>query len=377
MGAAAAEGGASATPTKPSTSPASGSSSSGKTRAPIESPIIVATPQPQSQFPSPTAAAAAPHPDSVLDDVSASVDFGHPCSSPAFLDAPRLAAGMQLGPHACALVLITKVVLEVSADSKVFVSVNYHSDSYSYWGLLPLRANSPFRWSLDAPPSLVGGDADGCFARFGTFQIPVFCGRCPPEILRSARPWDTLTELVTRQQEREVARWAAMDRARPFFSFGGRVGQAQVAPEAPAEEETGAGAGAGPGPGGPSHVSLSSGASILIKVSDARMAAFAPTHIARDPSLTPDAALLDPLLRLYSFVTATPASASNRARVLRHLQSTFHYDVYRDQTHPEISWRGRHHRLHLGPLPEGSQQLRVAGALPHGEGLAARHGCHD
>jgi hypothetical protein len=44
--------------------------------------------------------------------------------------------------------------------------------------------------------------------------------------------------------------------------------------------------------------------------------------------------------------------------------------------HPEVPHRGRHHRVHLGPLPEGPVQPRVAAALPDGQGVSARHGHH-
>jgi len=314
-----------------------------ETRANLQTPnrgggspstIIIATPQSGSPVtlpnPNPKASETAagsppgapPHPDSVLDDVSAGIDFDRPVASPMYMDQPKLVSGMQLGPHACALVLITRVLLEVSAQGKVFVTVNYNSDAYSYWALVPLRMDSPLRRSLDCPEAYVALDEDNCFARFGTLQVPVFCGRCPPEVLNSARPYETLLELIKLQQSRQVARWS--DRARDEWSLWRPLRTAAVAPadltdpKEEAEQESGR-----------SHVSLSNGVSIFVKVSDGRCGAFAAPHISYDMSQTLNDSLVKEITELYCYTTAYPSTANTRTRLLKHLRSIFAFDGYR------------------------------------------------
>jgi hypothetical protein len=141
----------------------------------------------------------------------------------------------------------------------------------SWWGILPLRTDSPFY----APEgsTVAETEVDGAFVNAGTHQVPLFQGLPPLEVLNSFDPLDTVLTKLRRDQP--------MDSSGCFCCSGQGVLSAVAVSPFPDEFE--------------SPVLSSCGSSAIIRLVDAKMARFCSNHIKVDNQLV-DTTLLNQII---------------------------------------------------------------------------------
>jgi hypothetical protein len=141
----------------------------------------------------------------------------------------------------------------------------------SWWGILPLRTDSPFY----APEgsTVAETEFDGAFVNAGTHQVPLFQGLPPAEITNSPNPYQAvLTKLRDNQPPEDSGCFC-----------GGAMYLAVGADNHLTDEFE-------------SPVLSSCGSSAIIRLVDAKMARFCSNHIKVD-NQAPDTALLNEVLR--------------------------------------------------------------------------------
>jgi hypothetical protein len=158
----------------------------------------------------------------------------------------------------------------------------------SWWGLLPLRADSPYYTPEGS--LLADKECNGAYANSGTHQIPLFNGLPPRHITDSTNPMDTLLQKLL-EQNSDV----------PSHSFSCSSGTcAQIDTFSMEDDETSGGL-----------VLSESGASALVRIQDQSMLHFINDHLKINPSLLPNTSTLQQVLetqinfslkrRLFSF----------------------------------------------------------------------------
>ena len=97
------------------------------------------------------------------------------------------------------LVQVTRVDISFKSESTYELVMPYHRPDRSWWGLCPLRIDSPYY----APEGslLVDKEYDGAFVNSGTHQIPLFNGLPPEDILQSKNPFETLLKKLKQQKQ--------------------------------------------------------------------------------------------------------------------------------------------------------------------------------
>ena len=111
------------------------------------------------------------------------------------------------------LVQVTRVDISFKSVSTYELVMPYHRPDRSWWGLCPLRIDSPYY----APEGslLVDKEYDGAFVNSGTHQIPLFNGLPPEDILQSKNPFETLLKKLKQQSDKEDSNFSFLN----MFSF--------------------------------------------------------------------------------------------------------------------------------------------------------------
>lgn len=268
------------------------------------------------------------HPDDIIDDVSTALDFYTSKEAfPLYYDAPKIVADMQLGTDACVLIIVTLIKLQVSEKGKIFVSMQYGSDSpaaCNYYGLCPvhtLRA-SPYFMSASTPKEFLEekSDFDNCYVNMGTFQVPLFMGTIPQEVLQSDTPYKTLCSMIRKQNARDaMLHAAAIEENKPKTWFGAlfRKPKASNVIVPDTDEDTKEEL---------QRVKLTTGASVLLRMSDARLYAFNNPHIGQDFTVTPNSCFVEDMIGYYSRHYGSVSVASRRKKIDEELNKLFKYD---------------------------------------------------
>ena len=144
----------------------------------------------------------------------------------------------------------------------------------SWWGILPLRCDSPFYAPLGS--SVAETETDGAFVNAGTHQIPLFEGIPPLEVTNSYSPYETLLTLLRKNQPTDSVGCFCPT---AFDVMCSNLGE--VVPQ-PSEFEP--------------PVLARSGASAIIRMVDAKMVRFCSNHIKVDNQM-PDSTLLKEIIR--------------------------------------------------------------------------------
>lgn len=146
-----------------------------------------------------------------IDDVSTIFDFHQPIPCPGYMDDYSCTTNLGLGTRACALLVVHTLTVSTtnssarSADSQfpngiANIKCQPKDPSSCWWGIMPIRTDSPFHVSAAGPH-----DSKGCFVSTGTHQIPLFQGLPPEEIIWADDPMQTLCQLLKTQWETSAA----------------------------------------------------------------------------------------------------------------------------------------------------------------------------
>ncbi|CAE7758151.1 unnamed protein product, partial [Symbiodinium microadriaticum] len=198
------------------------------------------------------------NPKFIVDDVSRFVDFDASSEMcPVYVDEFTSLSHMDLGPLACLLVLVSRVDVTYNKDSSFDLNMPLRHPERSWWGILPLRVESPFY----APEgsAVAESEFDGAFVNSGTHQVPLFRGLCPMEVVSSPNPYRTVLKMLRQNQPVQSA---------GCFCMGSMYMSVGVAPGLVDEFEQ--------------PVLSESGASAIVRVTDARMVSFAHNHVKVD-----------------------------------------------------------------------------------------------
>ena len=268
-------------------------------------------------------------PDVIFDDVSTILDINRPPEFPVYVDPSKIVSDLQFGDNGCILILVSKVTLEVDKAGKIFVSMNYNDELSSYWGLLPINTKSVFKYATHTPECYMQRDHENCFVNYGVYQVPLFCGKVPPEVVHSSQPFETLIDLIKKQQlsaRSEFTSKRYRDSWVHYLSCLSSLNTA-VAPAPNSEEEGEDGLNS---EGGDSvtktYLKLSNGGSVLMKLSDARYYDICNIHLSDNLHLSPNTTYLDYLLSLFSHTTAYPNNNISIRQMNTNLKSLFYYD---------------------------------------------------
>jgi len=216
------------------------------------------------------------NPDYILDDVSTVWDVDH--STPrcaVYSDGLKRGSDMDLGPKACALILVTQVDITFASESSYDLRMPFRHPDRSWWGLLPLRRDSPF-YTPKYSDLRTAETAEGMFTNRGSHHIPLLDGIPPHSILASADPFATLVAMLSnRDFSVSVNSCCCMwwcDCCVPTSSKKVHPDEFQDPVLSP------------------------TGASAIVRVEDGRMEQFVKPHIIVDGSISPDTKVMDTLL---------------------------------------------------------------------------------
>lgn len=182
--------------------------------------------------------------------------------------------GMQLGPEACLLVMVTRVDIDFqSSVVKLNIKSNFGNPQSSWWGILPLRVSSPFFVPQGSP--LEAQNFDGAFANFGSHQIPLLEGVPPRAVVESLDPLQTMKDMLKESFGKDVSS-SGEGCCLPWRKVS------PVADEDCVDDTT---------------LKLSrTGASAIVRVCDSRLVRLRPEHCALDSSVPIDTKLMTEIL---------------------------------------------------------------------------------
>ena len=304
------------------------------------------------------------HPDDIIDDVSSVLDFHTSREAfPLYYDSPKIVTDMQVGADACVLILVTLIKLQVSEKGKIFVSMQYGSDSptaCNYYGLCPVHTleSSPFYMGSNIPSGFLEekSDFDYCYVNTGTFQVPLFMGVVPSAVLESDTPYKKLCSMLRKQNNKDAKCHAlAVEQNKSkskswlggFFNRNKTKTSNSVVPDTTGgmeletreeTEEENLNFNQEKSEEDPMKLRLTSGASVLLRMSDARLYSFNNSHIGHDYTITPDTTFINDILNYYSTSYSTyssggsgmlglgSGSASKRKKIHAELKKLFQYE---------------------------------------------------
>jgi hypothetical protein len=175
---------------------------------------------------------------------------------------------MDLGPEACLLIQVTKADI-TQMDGSLNLNMEFR-DPDSWWGIIPLRWDSPFY----APEgsTLADKEFDGAFANSGTHQVPLFKGIPLDEIIRSDTPLATLIEKLKASEPGDSV---GCDCSWNWFPWSKSLSTSVGSDEL---------------------ILCPSGASAIVRIHDAKMRQFANDHIKVNGSIIPWRVTLDQII---------------------------------------------------------------------------------
>mmetsp|Transcript_24492 Transcript_24492/g.36015 ORF Transcript_24492/g.36015 Transcript_24492/m.36015 type:complete len:664 (+) Transcript_24492:202-2193(+) len=228
----------------------------------------------------------------VFDDVSRFWDLAASTTRcPVYVDDFKDTSGMDLGPEACVLLIVTQVDIIFESSTSFDLHMPFLDPKRTWWGILPLRLDSPFY----APEGslLEDKEFDGAFANSGTHQVPLFEGVPPATIIESTDPLSSLLDILKELEPEDSVGCVCC------------VSSVDTAVK-PAED----------------IVLSKSGASAIVRVVDAKMLRFCNLHIKVDGSITPETSTLNKIL------TAQSGSKSRK--------KLFQYDAMKYEAEPSM-----------------------------------------
>lgn len=220
-------------------------------------------------------------PDRIIDDMSLQWDFSKSSErNVVFLDDFRPINKLQLGPRACVIVIVTRVIIDQKPSAPLRgtspmamdILVDINAREHNFWGILPIKANAPFVVPLGSPFHV--NDSDGCFVNGGMHSVPLFHGTPPTQLFRVDDP------MAYVQAEMNILGRANADAT---SGGGGCCGGDQMV-----------------GVSNPSSgLLLTNGASAIVRLQDGRLEKMAPTPLAADPAVYPSDKIISQLMKSF------------------------------------------------------------------------------